>query len=80
MVIAIGQSPSPIISRTTPELSMGQRGVVVVDPATMKTSKKGYSRVATSSPEAQPSSRQWVRRRSPQKPWTNIWKAVCGSA
>ena len=41
MVIAIGQSPSPIISRTTPELTTGKRGTVSVDPASMKTSKKG---------------------------------------
>jgi glutamate synthase (NADPH/NADH) small chain len=40
MIIAIGQSPSPIITKTT-ELNLGKGGIVVVDPATMKTSKKG---------------------------------------
>jgi len=41
MVIAIGQSPSPLISKSTPELAMGKGGIVSVDPKTMKTSKKG---------------------------------------
>ncbi len=41
VVVAIGQSPSPLISKTTPELETRKDGVVIVDPATMKTSKKG---------------------------------------
>jgi glutamate synthase (NADPH) small chain len=41
MVIAIGQSPSPLIARTTPELQIGKNDVVAVDFKTMKTSKKG---------------------------------------
>ena len=41
MVIAIGQSPSPLIAKTTPQLQVGKGGVVTVDPATMKTSKQG---------------------------------------
>jgi glutamate synthase (NADPH) small chain len=41
MVIAIGQSPSPLISRSTPELVVTKHGTLVVDPVTMKTSKKG---------------------------------------
>ena len=41
MVIAIGQSPSPLIARTTPELKIGKNDVVAVDFKTMKTSKKG---------------------------------------
>jgi glutamate synthase (NADPH/NADH) small chain len=40
MIIAIGQSPSPIITKTT-QLDLGKGGIVVVDQATMKTSKKG---------------------------------------
>jgi glutamate synthase (NADPH/NADH) small chain len=40
-IVAIGQSPSPIISKTTPELQTGKEGIVVVDPVSMKTSKKG---------------------------------------
>lgn len=41
MVIAIGQSPSPLVSKTTPELALGKNGIVVADPNSMKTSKKG---------------------------------------
>jgi glutamate synthase (NADPH/NADH) small chain len=41
MVIAIGQSPSPLIAKTTPELKIGKNDVVAVDFKTMKTSKKG---------------------------------------
>ena len=40
-MVAIGQSPSPLISKTTPELETRKDGVVLVDQATMKTSKKG---------------------------------------
>ena len=41
VIIAIGQSPSPLIPKTTPDLETARYGVVVVDEATMKTSKKG---------------------------------------
>jgi glutamate synthase (NADPH/NADH) small chain len=41
VVIAIGQSPSPLIPKTTPDLETARYGVVVVDEETMKTSKKG---------------------------------------
>jgi glutamate synthase (NADPH/NADH) small chain len=41
MVIAIGQSPSPLLSQTTPDLQTAKSGVVTVDKNTMKTSKKG---------------------------------------
>lgn len=41
MVIAIGQSPSPLIANTTPELETRKNGTVTADNATMKTSKKG---------------------------------------
>jgi len=41
MVIAIGQSPSPLIANTTPELKTMKNGTVAADTATMKTSKKG---------------------------------------
>ena len=41
MVIAIGQSPSPLISKSTPELAVGEGGVVHVNQNSMKTSKKG---------------------------------------
>jgi glutamate synthase (NADPH/NADH) small chain len=41
VVIAIGQSPNPMIPKTTPGLETGRRGNVVVEQETMKTSKKG---------------------------------------
>jgi len=41
VIIAIGQSPNPLIPNTTPDLQVGKYGVVIVDPKTMKTSKKG---------------------------------------
>ena len=41
VVIAIGQSPSPLIPKTTPDLETAKYGVVIVDAETMKTSKKG---------------------------------------
>jgi glutamate synthase (NADPH/NADH) small chain len=41
VVIAVGQSPSPLIPKTTPDLKTGKDGVVIVDPNTMKTSKRG---------------------------------------
>jgi glutamate synthase (NADPH/NADH) small chain len=40
-IVAIGQSPNPLIPRTTPDLKVGKGGVVVVDDKTMKTSVKG---------------------------------------
>ncbi len=41
MVIAIGQSPSPLIANTTPELETRKNGTVTTNSASMKTSKKG---------------------------------------
>jgi glutamate synthase (NADPH/NADH) small chain len=41
MVIAIGQSPSPLIANTTPELKTMKNGTVSAEAVTMKTSKKG---------------------------------------
>ncbi len=41
VIIAIGQSPSPLIPKTTPDLKTGEDGVVVIDNETGKTSKKG---------------------------------------
>jgi len=40
-IIAVGQSPSPLIPKTTPDLQLAKHGGVTVDPNTMKTSKKG---------------------------------------
>jgi glutamate synthase (NADPH/NADH) small chain len=41
VVLAIGQSPNPLIAKTTPDLQVGKYGVVTVDEKTMKTSKWG---------------------------------------
>lgn len=41
VVIAIGQSPNPLIPKTTPGLETGRGDVIKVDQLTMKTSKKG---------------------------------------
>jgi len=41
MVIAIGQSPSPLIANTTPELETRKNGTVTTNSASLKTSKKG---------------------------------------
>lgn len=40
VIIAIGQSPNPLISRTTEDLKVTEKGAIVVDE-TGKTSKKG---------------------------------------
>jgi len=39
VVVAIGQGANPLISSTTPDLEVNERGYIVVDPATGKTSK-----------------------------------------
>ena len=41
VIIAIGQSPNPLIPKTTPDLKTERYGIVVVDEKTMKTSKRG---------------------------------------
>jgi len=41
VIIAIGQSPNPLIPKTTADLKTIKSGVVVVDDQTMKTSKRG---------------------------------------
>ena len=41
VIIAIGQSPSPLIPKTTSDLKTGKDGVVIIDEETGKTSKKG---------------------------------------
>jgi glutamate synthase (NADPH/NADH) small chain len=40
-IVAIGQSPSPIIVKTTSDLQTVKDGIVVVDKSSMKTSKQG---------------------------------------
>jgi glutamate synthase (NADPH) small chain len=41
VIVAVGQSPSPLIPKTTPDLKLAKHGGVTVDASTMKTSKKG---------------------------------------
>lgn len=41
VVVAIGQSPNPLIAQTTPELKVGKWGNIEVDPETNKTSLEG---------------------------------------
>lgn len=41
VVVACGQSPNPLIPRTTPGLSVGKWGTIDVDWATMATSVPG---------------------------------------
>ncbi|GAB4532727.1 MAG: NADPH-dependent glutamate synthase [Anaerolineae bacterium] len=41
VVVAIGQSPNPLVPNTTPGLETGRWGNIIVDEQTMKTSKKG---------------------------------------
>ena len=41
VIIAIGQSPSPLIPRATPDLKTEKDGVVVIENETGKTSKEG---------------------------------------
>ncbi|MGB9741986.1 MAG: NADPH-dependent glutamate synthase [candidate division WOR-3 bacterium] len=41
VVIAIGNSPNPLIPQTTPGLEVSRRGTIVVEPETGRTSKKG---------------------------------------
>jgi glutamate synthase (NADPH/NADH) small chain len=40
-VVAIGNGPNPLVTKTSPEIEVSRRGTIVVDPDTMKTSKKG---------------------------------------
>lgn len=41
VVVAIGQSPNPLVPSTTPGLETGKHGNIVADVATGKTTKKG---------------------------------------
>ena len=41
VVVAIGQSPNPLIPQTTKGLEVGRHGNIVIDPKTGKTSRKG---------------------------------------
>jgi glutamate synthase (NADPH/NADH) small chain len=41
VIMAIGNSPNPLISRTTPDLKTGRHGVLVADPETGATTKQG---------------------------------------
>ncbi|MDP3044808.1 MAG: FAD-dependent oxidoreductase, partial [Bacillota bacterium] len=41
VVIAIGQSPNPLVGRTTPGLEIGRRGTIVANEETGQTSREG---------------------------------------
>jgi len=41
VVVAIGQGPNPLVTKSTPGLDLNKRGNVVADPATLATSKPG---------------------------------------
>jgi glutamate synthase (NADPH/NADH) small chain len=41
IIVAIGQSPSPLIPKTYPELQTGKHGNIIVDPETCKTNIEG---------------------------------------
>ena len=41
MIIAIGQTPNPLIRSTTPDLETNKRGCIIVKEETGETSKKG---------------------------------------
>lgn len=40
-IIAIGNSPNPLVPATTPDIKTGKWGNIITDPATCKTSKPG---------------------------------------
>ncbi len=41
VIMAIGNSPNPLISKTTPDLKTGRHGVLLADPETGATTKRG---------------------------------------
>ncbi|MQY60315.1 hypothetical protein GH153_00530, partial [bacterium] len=41
VVMAIGQGPNPLLTSTTPDLELNERGNIVADEETGRTSKKG---------------------------------------
>lgn len=41
VILAVGQSPNPLIPKTTPDLKTEKNGVVIIENETGKTSKKG---------------------------------------
>ncbi|MFQ5721515.1 MAG: bifunctional dihydroorotate dehydrogenase B NAD binding subunit/NADPH-dependent glutamate synthase [Candidatus Aminicenantales bacterium] len=41
VVVAIGQGPNPLLTSTTPDLKTTEKGNIIADPETGKTSKKG---------------------------------------
>jgi glutamate synthase (NADPH/NADH) small chain len=41
VIMAIGNSPNPLIARTTRDLQTGRHGVLVADPQTGATTKPG---------------------------------------
>ncbi|KLU61363.1 glutamate synthase [NADPH] small chain [Peptococcaceae bacterium CEB3] len=41
VVVAIGQGPNPLVTKSTPGLELNRRGNIVADPETLATSKRG---------------------------------------
>jgi glutamate synthase (NADPH/NADH) small chain len=41
VIVAIGNSPNPLIPQTTPDLAVTKWGGIIIDEATGKTSKRG---------------------------------------
>ncbi len=41
VIVAIGQGPNPLVTKSTPGLELNKRGNIVVNPETMETSKPG---------------------------------------
>ena len=41
VIIAVGASANPLLTRTDPEIQLGPRGYILTDPGTGKTTKKG---------------------------------------
>jgi glutamate synthase (NADPH/NADH) small chain len=41
VIVAIGQGPNPLIQQTTPDLEVSPKGMIVADPETGATSKRG---------------------------------------
>jgi glutamate synthase (NADPH/NADH) small chain len=40
-IVAVGNSPNPLIGKTTPDIAHGPRGTVVADPVSGRTTKRG---------------------------------------
>jgi glutamate synthase (NADPH/NADH) small chain len=41
VIVAVGAGANPLLTQSTPELSLNKRGYIIADPETGKTTKKG---------------------------------------